>query len=27
MATDSYGQQVGRQLYPASNELRVTVSG
>ena len=27
MATDPYGQQVGRQLYPASNELRVTVSG
>lgn len=27
MATDAYGQQVGRQLYPASNELRVTVSG
>ena len=27
MATDSYGQRVGRQLYPASNELRVTVPG
>jgi len=27
MATDAYGQQVGRQLYPASNELRVTVPG
>ncbi len=27
MAVDPYGQQVGRQLYPASNELRVTVAG
>jgi hypothetical protein len=27
MAIDTYGRQVGRQLYPASNELRVTVSG
>jgi hypothetical protein len=26
MAVDAYGQQVGRQLYPASSELRVTVS-
>jgi len=27
MAMDAYGQQVGRQLYPASDELRVTVPG
>ena len=27
MAFDPYGQRVGRQLYPASNELRVTVPG
>jgi hypothetical protein len=27
MAVDGYGQQVGRQLYPASNELRLTVTG
>jgi hypothetical protein len=27
MATDAYGRQVGRGLYPASNELRVRVAG
>ena len=27
MALDRYGQEIGRQLWPASNELRVTVSG
>lgn len=27
MATDPYGRQVGRELYPASNELLVTVVG
>jgi hypothetical protein len=27
MAVDAYGQHVGRQLYPASDELRVTVPG
>ena len=27
MAMDAYGQQVGRQLYPASNELQIAVSG
>ncbi len=27
MAIDAYGRQVGRQLFPASNELRVTVPG
>ena len=27
MAVDPYGQRVGRQLYPASNDLRVSVPG
>ncbi len=26
MPRDSYGDSVGRELYPSSNELRVTVS-
>jgi hypothetical protein len=26
-ALDAYGQQVGRSVYPASNELRVVVPG
>jgi hypothetical protein len=27
MATDAYGEQVGRDLHSTSNELRVTVTG
>jgi len=26
MPRDSYGDSVGRELYPSSNELKVTVS-
>ena len=27
MAIDAYGREVGRHLYPASNELRLIVTG